>query len=267
MLMLQAEGPEECDGFMAYCNVKGAMQPRLAGRFAAMLGSLINPGWNTQDLLKWRQMYEDWELAVARYETQSRKKVDDETRIAVVIQRGPDEVKKLILQNQRIINDSYPAMRGVVMDYILGGQDFSVGVKAKPKKSYSNMDVDMFYRYGKSHFGRYEKSDQAKGKGKGKGDQFGERYGGYMRSSEWSEDNGEGESFQGKGWAANRSSSQTNQQGKPRWMTLYFQGYRSIPECGKWGHRARDCWKNPRNMIRAESSEVSGPPPPVKQSP
>ena len=47
VLMLQAETVEEGNGFLAYCNVKNAMQPKLGGRYAAMLRSLINPEWKT----------------------------------------------------------------------------------------------------------------------------------------------------------------------------------------------------------------------------
>eukprot|EP00973_Karenia_brevis_P032471 4478049-Karenia_brevis.AAC.1 len=84
------------------------MQPKLGGRFAAILGSLIKPEWKTQDLAAWKTAFQEWELAVARYETQSKKTVDSETRIAVVSQYAPEEVKKLILQSQRQIDDSYP---------------------------------------------------------------------------------------------------------------------------------------------------------------
>ena len=94
--------------------------------------------------------FAQWELAVARYETQTKKTVDDETRIAVILQYGPDEVKKLVLQYQRVINDDYPTMRGVVMDYILGGQDFAVNLKTAAKKNENDMDVDMFHK--KGHF-------------------------------------------------------------------------------------------------------------------
>ena len=170
VLMLQAETIEEGNGFLAYCNVKNTMQPRLGGRYAAMLGLLLNPEWNTQDLMKWKEAFTQWELAVARYETQTKKKVDDETRIAVILQYGPDEVKKLVLQNQRVINDDYSTMRGVVMDYILGGQDFPVNLKTATKKNENDMEVDMFHK--KGHFGKYGKSkgkgDYYKGKGKGK---------------------------------------------------------------------------------------------------
>ena len=65
VLMLQAETIEEGNGFLAYCSVKNAMQPKLGGRYAAMLGLLLNPEWATQDLMKWREAFTQWELAVA----------------------------------------------------------------------------------------------------------------------------------------------------------------------------------------------------------
>jgi len=115
------------NGFAAYRTLKLEYEPSIGGRHAAMLTNLIQPeSWKDMELEKFRTAFLAWEVAVTRYETQSGDKLSQPLKIAVVARNAPEEVRKAVRTAQRAIGDSYPMLRGTILDYITGGQEFSI---------------------------------------------------------------------------------------------------------------------------------------------
>ena len=67
---------ERGNGFQAILAVKAEMEPKIGGRHAAMLTSLISPAWkDDSDLESFRMQFMQWELDITRYEQQSKEKM------------------------------------------------------------------------------------------------------------------------------------------------------------------------------------------------
>ena len=227
-ILMQAE---RGNGFAAFLSLKAEMEPRIGGRHATMLASLITPNWSGTDLERWRSAFMEWEISIGRYEMQSKEIVSDSLRIAVVSKYAPAEVRLAIRSSQRFIGDEYQKLKSVVLDYVIGGREFAAeDMRFGGQGGNDNMEIDWIK--GK------------KGKGKGKQDKG--------KSSWNSEHKGKG-----KGKSKDKGKGKHGKATPKAAATSAFQG--ECSHCGKWGHKKADCWKPGGGSVNALDYESGAP--------
>ncbi len=86
---------ERYNGFAAWRQLKAEYEPRLGGRHAAMLQSIIAPQWKAETS-NFKEKLQLWEVAISRYEAQSGEKVSDALKVAVISRYAPQEVKAAV---------------------------------------------------------------------------------------------------------------------------------------------------------------------------
>ena len=219
------------NGFAVYRALRLEYEPNIGGRHAAMLANLIQPeSWKDMDLDKFRTTCLAWEVACTRYETQTGEKLSQPLKIAVVARYSPEEVRKAIRTAQRTIGDSYPALRGTIQDYLTGGQKFSGSSSGgltpwvtTTTSGPTEIEIDALSW---DRFGKGDYKGDYKGKSCGKG----------RRQEPWNKEGKKGDP-KGKQGEKNGAGKQNTAR-----ETTSYQGYCSNPNCGKWGHKYKDCW-------------------------
>ena len=158
---------------------------------------------------------------------QSRETFSDSLKIAVVSKYAPAEVRLAIRSSQRFIGDDFAKLKSVVIDYVIGGREFAAadfqGPTSFQGSGSNDMEVDALWKGGK----------KGKGKDKGKGKHQGKPSWGTGGKQGGKGDKGKGKpgKFGGKSGKAPSKAAATSA----------FQGECRI--CGKWGHKANDCWQ------------------------
>jgi hypothetical protein len=206
------------NGLEAWRKLNKRFDPSTGGRRLNLLKAIMSPGKSKMEDLG--SCLEKWEEQVGRYQKKkdsdgNRAVVSNDMKMAALEQLVPDELEKHLLLNRARLK-SYDAMREEVITYFesVTGSKIKETAVQKRSKNPDAMDVDSLQKGGKgSKSGKGGKGDRKGGKGGkdgGKGNKNGGKAG-------------------GKGYGKGNSS-----------QTQRFEG--ECSNCGKWGHKAKDCW-------------------------
>ena len=76
-----------------WCKLHREYEARIAGRYQGMLTALVHPeSWKGLDDTKFAEAYLKWQGDVIQYELQRRREIEDDVKVAVVMQHAPDVV-------------------------------------------------------------------------------------------------------------------------------------------------------------------------------
>ena len=139
------------NGAEAWRLLKSEYEPAIAGRFAAVLQSLLSPTFApNRDFL---EQLTEWETAVTKWEMQSGETLSASIKVAVILKHAPPRLREVVRVLQIDCRD-YPKLREVLKQYLQSGRQFSgdgISVESAP------MEIDYLAR-----------GSPFKGKGKGK---------------------------------------------------------------------------------------------------
>ena len=111
---------------LAWKLIKDEYEPKVAGRYATMLGGLLNPEYFEEEMKKGKDFMEvlgDWEVDVARYELQSSEKVSANTRVAVIMKYAPENVKVALRQRALVFGNDFKRLGGILFQCLVSGRD------------------------------------------------------------------------------------------------------------------------------------------------
>ena len=176
------------------------------------LTRILKPNFNMD---AFEDSFSVWEDDLVKYEKETKTKLSDDIRIAVLMTeiRGP--LQEHLRLNAATVT-KYEDFKDIIVNYFRIKQHYKTSTNSNDNSS-NNMDVGAFWRKGKGKFGFKGKgkgkgkySFKGKGKGKGKfnggfkGKSFGKGKGKSKGSSEWK---GKGKKGKGKGqWCTNCQS-------------------------------------------------------------
>ena len=196
---------ESSNGLQAWRLLVDAYEPKIGGRYTAMLMGILSPQWSHVQESNFLETLDVWEVQVRRYEEQSRETVTPATKCAIIMKNAPGGIRTALRTSSSIIGSNYEMLKKALRDYLQTGADFDPkGLVAESRAHDSQgpapMDVGAVWKGGR----------KGKEKGKGKKGQ--------------SKDKGKDKGVKGK----MKSSSSKK-----------FDGYCSY--CWKWGHKKADC--------------------------
>ena len=181
-----------------------------------------------------------WENQITKYESQSKQRIGDDIRTAILLRNAPQDIK-VYLQVSMSTLDTYAKTRAAVEQYMMARRTWSgPGASSSsntPLRDSSAMEVDAM---GKKGFGRGKGRQQQGQQGK-PADRFGSK--GQGAGKGFPDQKGQKGSSKGAG--------KTNQTKDGRKVT-FFEG--NCHKCGKWGHRAADCFKNALSVQAVEEN-------------
>jgi hypothetical protein len=190
-------------GFEAWRKLVKHYEPvDQAGRSLAWLQSLISVKFDQSSDLSWRTSLVSWESNIHLYETQCNKKLDDDLKKATVMRNITDGPLKSHLQLNAALYPTYRDMKEAIEAWMRSRENWTTTTDAGAVPT--PMDISAITK--------------AKGKGKDKG-----------KSQNYNTQKG-----QGKGLTA------TNLGAHQAVVDNKVEGY--CNNCGKWGHKKKDCW-------------------------
>ena len=211
---------EPSNGLQAWRLLVDNYEPKIGGRYTAMLMGIIGPQWGHIKEADFMESVDTWEVQIRRYEDQSREKVTAATKVAVIMKHAPGGIRAALRTSSSIIGSDYERLKKAIRDYLQTGADYDpkgLTTEAKSSKDPSGpepMDVGALSKGGK----------------KGKGD------------GQWQK---------GKGKKGKYEKGKTKTKGKFEGKgSKRFEGYCSY--CNKWGHKKADC------RIREKDRKGSG---------
>ena len=211
---------EPSNGLQAWMLLVDNYEPKIGGRYTAMLMGIIGPQWGHIKEADFMESVDTWEVQIRRYEDQSREKVTAATKVAVIMKHAPGGIRAALRTSSSIIGSDYERLKKAIRDYLQTGADYDpkgLTTEAKSSKDPSGpepMDVGALSKGGK----------------KGKGD------------GQWQK---------GKGKKGKYEKGKTKTKGKFEGKgSKKFEGYCSY--CNKWGHKKADC------RIREKDRKGSG---------
>ena len=199
---------EQGNGFQAWRLLHDAYEPKVGGRYTAMLMGIIGPQWSQVTESAFLETLDSWEILIRRYEEQSNEEVTPATKCAVVMKFAPKGIQMALRTSSMSIGSNYELLKKCVKDYLQSGQVFDALGQAEKKDSGGAAPMDVGAVEGKG----YGKKGKDKGKGKWKSKDYGKEKG----------KKGAKGKFDSKG----KKPSQ-------------FEGYCSY--CFKWGHKKAEC--------------------------
>eukprot|EP00435_Cladocopium_sp_Y103_P016734 s3384_g4.t1 len=203
---------EASNGLQAWRLLVDAYEPRVGGRYTAMLMGIIGPQWHHIKEQEFLESLDNWELQIRRYEDQSRETVTEATRCAVVMKNAPGGIRTALRTSSSIIGSDYTMLKKAIKEYLQTGVEFDGrGLAAEAAKRDAQGPAPMEIGAVSWKGGKKGKEDKGKGK-KGK--------------------QGKSKSSNVKGKFSNKSYSGYGGGNK-------FQGNCSY--CGKWGHKKSEC--------------------------
>lgn len=208
-------GSESSNGLQAWRLLVDAYEPRVGGRYTAMLMGVIGPQWLHLKESQFLETLETWELQVRRYEEQSKEKVTSATKCAVVMRNAPGGIRTALRTSSSIIGSDYELLKKAIKDYLQTGVEFDGRGLAAEAAAKAGGGADP-HGPAPMDVGALSWKGGKKGKeGKGKDSQKG-KYG-KDKGKSW-------KGKQGKHWGSGSKQ---------------FQGNCSY--CGKWGHKKAEC--------------------------
>lgn len=205
---------EPANGLQAWRMLVDAYEPRVGGRYTAMLMGVIGPQWGHIKEANVVEALDTWEIQVRRYEDQSKEKVTAATKCAVVMKHALGGIRTALRTSSSVIGSNYDLLKKAIKDYLQTGVEFDgrgqTSEASNPNDAGGSAPMDVGAVSWKS--GKKGKDD----KGKGTKGKYGKDKG------KWSK---------GKSSKGNGSSK--------------FQGACSY--WGKWGHKKAECRNRERD--------------------
>ena len=204
---------EPSNGLQAWRMLVDAYEPKIGGRYTAMLMGILSPQWGHVKEADCMETLDTWEVQIRRYEEQSKEKITEAIKCAIIMKNAPGGIRTALRTSSSIMGSDYHILKKAIKDYLQTGVEFDGrGLISDAKKIDSGgpapMDVGAIWNKG----GKKGKNDKGKGK-KGK-----------------NEKGKEGKGVKGKFNSGKSSSSSSSTK---------FQGYCSY--CWKWGHKKAEC--------------------------
>lgn len=211
------------NGFVLWRALHEEYEPKKVGRHQSMLQGLVSPTeWEKMNKDQFEIAFLEWETAVDAYEKQTQKEFGDDQKCAVVCRWVPDIVKGTLMLAAPEVREDFDRLRATLMALVKGAIQYdgrgrpmvAAPAGGQSKKSDPDaMQCDAAYNKGL-------KEGKSKGK-KGNG-KFGKN-----KSDKTSKTAGK------EGKVGNDSKGKT-------YKSKFFEG--NCKECGKYGHKAADCW-------------------------
>jgi hypothetical protein len=133
------------NGFEAYRLLTLEYEPRVMQRRLALLMELHNLQLGSEDEV-WDKLVA-WEHRIVEYERTSGRKLDEETRLALVVDRCTEALKRhLQLNSQMLQQGGYEMLRNVIKSYVQARRSWDNGTRP--------MEVDALYQKGSRRTGR-----------------------------------------------------------------------------------------------------------------
>ncbi len=144
---------EKFNGVQAWKLLMQEYRPQMAGRFNAMLMSLLKPRWD--ETTPFLDALAQFEVDCTEYTSQSNEPFGDRTKIAVVTQHCPRETAWVVRTAAMQCGDNYRTFKAQIELYLKQSMDFdSSGVGAVP------MDVGGIYGKGGKSPGKQARAGQ-----------------------------------------------------------------------------------------------------------
>ncbi|CAE8719240.1 unnamed protein product, partial [Polarella glacialis] len=236
------------DGLGSWAKLVREYEPSVAARHCAMLSFLLCPGF--EDSKPFTEQLLEWERRITDYELVTKAMFPDAYKCAVISRWAPKRVREFLRVNTSDLTASYGELKRALRDLQVRSQTFdAAGQGSQDQHSeYVPMIVDALKGLGKwktatktdechncgkkGHFARDCRS-QPKDKAKGKSKCTDRKGGGKAGQGQWPQ----GPRDQGQ----QKQPEHQGAQGKGKGQA--FDG--KCFQCGKEGHRARDCRQKP----------------------
>ena len=202
-------GAEANNGLQAWRMLMDSYEPRIGGRYTAMLMGIIGPQWQNIKESEFLETLDSWEVLVRRYQDQSGEEVTPATKCAVVMKLAPQGIRLALRTSSSAIGSDYNKLKKCVKDYLQTGVAFDPQGMSKAASSGDVQPMDV---------GALEKGWKSKGN---KGS-----YGKDSKGKKGKYDKGKSGKKGVKGKQKGPSSGR-------------FEGYCSY--CNKYGHKKADC--------------------------
>ncbi|CAE8611618.1 unnamed protein product [Polarella glacialis] len=243
------------DGLGSWAKLVREYEPSVAARHCAMLSSLLCPGF--EDSKPFTEQLLEWERRITDYELVTKAMFPDAYKCAVISRWAPKRVREFLRVNTSDLTASYVELKRALRDLQVRSQTFdAAGQGSQDQHSeYVPMIVDALKGLGKwktatkadecrncGKKGRFARDCRSQPKGKAKGKSKGtDRKGGGKAGQgqwpQWPRDQGQWPRDQGQ----QKQPEHQGAQGKGKGQA--FDG--KCFQCGKEGHRARDCRQKP----------------------
>ena len=115
---------EQSNGLQAWRLMVDAYEPRVGGRWTAMLMGIISPSWGHVKEAAFMETLDTWEIQVRRYEDQSKETVNDATKVAMVMKHAPEGLRSTLRTSSSIIGSNYQILKKAIKDYLQTGVEF-----------------------------------------------------------------------------------------------------------------------------------------------
>ena len=110
------DGVTDANGFLAWRNLVREFAPSTADRQVAIYAGLLNPDWHEAvSFQQWYKMWLSWEVGIARYSIDTRKTIDDDTKIATLVRCVPDFVRDILKVLPKTTMQSYASLREALL--------------------------------------------------------------------------------------------------------------------------------------------------------
>ena len=203
-------GAEANNGLQAWRMLMDSYEPRIGGRYTAMLMGIIGPQWQNVKESEFLETLDSWEVLVRRYQDQSGEEVTPATKCAVVMKFAPQGIRLALRTSSSAIGSDYNKLKKCVKDYLQTGVAFDPQGMSRAANSGDVQPMDV---------GALEKG------WKGKGSK-----GSYGKSSKGK-----------KGKEEKGKSGKKGVKGKSKWSGSSGRFEGNCSYCGKYGHKKADC--------------------------
>ena len=155
MLTQSAEGralsvimnSEASNGLQAWRMLIDAYGSRVGGRYTAMLMGIIGPQWGHVKEANFLESLGTWEIQIRRYEDQSKQKVTDAAKCAVVMKNAPSGIRTALRTSSSIIGSDYELLKKAIKHYMQTGVEFDgkglIAEAAKKRDPSGPMPMDV----------------------------------------------------------------------------------------------------------------------------
>ncbi|CAE8660968.1 unnamed protein product [Polarella glacialis] len=123
-------GIHDKNGFAGWRRLCRMFQPDVTTRHTAVFAGLLRPRWTAREPFEPQLM--QWGNEVDLYELESGDSMSDKTRVAVVLQYAPPEIKDFIRRCTTDVTMDYATLRAAICGYIHKGESYGPTGIAQP---------------------------------------------------------------------------------------------------------------------------------------
>jgi hypothetical protein len=223
-------------GFEAWRVLAREYDSRLPQQRLTTLQELLRfPMGNDEE--SFRVAWAKWEVEIARYEANFGRRVDDELKVAVVLEKAPAQLRQHLLLNSGQFADGSESLKVVAMGYLQLRR--SIGASSSNRSGGAELQVDFFTKGGKGGKGGKDGKERPTCGICGKK--------GHTTAQCWSKTGG-------KAPSSPSSSPQVTDKPQPKKEHSGSMCHR----CGGKGHWARDCASAPVDKEKSGKSSGCG---------